>query len=860
MRKNVRVQILGLFPDILDGIKYAQTANKVSALGVLENCCAALKSIGNALKDGLSESRFLAYNKIINQLFLLLTEMKLSLSVSKNKQHIAAEIQKTMDRMITELQQEKEVDREILFLPYKASMWDSLESIWSAAKDDPHCECVVMPIPYFDKKMDKSFGEMHYEGERFPSYVPITRYSEYAISQRRPDVIYIHNPYDGYNYVTAVHPKYYSQELKKYTDMLVYVPYFLIGGLWPEAHIDKSCYYFMDKMIVQKDRIETQPMQEENPANLDKKYLNDYVPEEKLVPLGSPKIDRVLFCEKHKEIPVEWQDRICGKKVVLYNVSLTLILNNGENVLRKMQYIFNCFRGRQDVVLLFRPHPLLESTLKLMSPQLYGMYKDVEKKFLSENIGILDKTQDIDMAVAIADAYIGESSSSVVCLFGVAGKPIFFTNEVRLWKTPKAEEMAAVQVGFALIEKEELWFIAQGYNAFCHMQPDSGEITPIVKFDDVSMNAGIYNSFARNGDKYFFCPVRGLHILEYDMQMGTSKTIPIENPLDWGNFAQMVSYKHYVFMIPSRYPAILRYDINTGECKYYRDCLKELMAYRTKDHDEILSAFSVRGQKLLLPAVLTNKILEFDMETAEYQIHTVGKVASDCMYFIADENDDYWLIPWRTTAIRKWNYKTGCCEVYDKYPDDFSCMGDWNTEDTYMFSGAVKRNGAIWLFPLYANMILRVDLATGIIEKVDLNLPFGLYQRKAEFYMQQPNFFNAVPYGENKIIAMSSYDRSLLIIDVQTETFKIAPCRLSEKNMKKLSTPLEDSFGCIGKTALYAMEENTLWRSVANFIGYVVDGKHDKKRQKEAYARIIENIDGTCGEKVHQYIMEQIGK
>ena len=39
------------------------------------------------------------------------------------------------------------VKKEIVFLPYKASMWDSLESIWRAAAEDPGWDAYVIPIP-----------------------------------------------------------------------------------------------------------------------------------------------------------------------------------------------------------------------------------------------------------------------------------------------------------------------------------------------------------------------------------------------------------------------------------------------------------------------------------------------------------------------------------------------------------------------------------------------------------------------------------------------------------------------------------------------------------------------------------------
>ena len=55
----------------------------------------------------------------------------------------------------------------------------------------------------------------------YPEYVPVTWYGDYDIEGRKPDMIFIHNPYDEFNYVTSVHPMFYAKELKKYTDMLV---------------------------------------------------------------------------------------------------------------------------------------------------------------------------------------------------------------------------------------------------------------------------------------------------------------------------------------------------------------------------------------------------------------------------------------------------------------------------------------------------------------------------------------------------------------------------------------------------------------------------------------------------------------
>ena len=94
---------------------------------------------------------------------------------------------------------EEETRFKVVFLPYKASMWDSLESVWKAAAADENCDAYVIPIPYYDKNLDGSFKQEHWEGDQYPADVPITRFDQYDFEKRKPDVVFIHNPYDECN-------------------------------------------------------------------------------------------------------------------------------------------------------------------------------------------------------------------------------------------------------------------------------------------------------------------------------------------------------------------------------------------------------------------------------------------------------------------------------------------------------------------------------------------------------------------------------------------------------------------------------------------------------------------------------------
>ena len=140
-------------------------------------------------------------------------------------------LQKGLAAMDSSVRQTVPVRLEIAFFCYKASMSDCLESIYFAAKEDPSCDVYFVPIPYYDRNPNGALGKMHYEGEEcYPDTYQLTDWREYDVEARRPDIIYIMNPYDGQNRVTSVHPAYYAERLRKLTDCLVYVPYYISAG------------------------------------------------------------------------------------------------------------------------------------------------------------------------------------------------------------------------------------------------------------------------------------------------------------------------------------------------------------------------------------------------------------------------------------------------------------------------------------------------------------------------------------------------------------------------------------------------------------------------------------------------------
>lgn len=325
--------------------------------------------------------------------------------------------------------------RTAVFLPYKASMWDSLESVWKAAEADPDCDAYVIPIPYYEKKSDGMLGEMYYEGDQYPEYVPITDYNNFDFGIHHPDMIFIHNPYDEYNYATSIHPFFYSKNLKKFTDNLVYIPYFVLDEIEPSDKMAvKNMEHFCtapavihaDTVIVQSEKMRQAYICALVEFAGEK---SRQVWEKKILGLGSPKYDKVLEEVSSITVPEEWEKIIykedgTKKKIIFYNTGLGAMLEQKEAMLDKIENVLEFFsNNRKEAALLWRPHPLMKATLQSMMPELLEGYKRLVAAYQEEKWGIYDDTAELDRAIKISDAYYGDPSS-VVQLFRKVGKPV----------------------------------------------------------------------------------------------------------------------------------------------------------------------------------------------------------------------------------------------------------------------------------------------------------------------------------------------------------------------------------------------------------------------------------------------------
>lgn len=756
------------------------------------------------------------------------------------------ECQEILDLLEQQLLPKK---KEIVFLPYKASMWDSLESIWQAARADAACHAVVIPIPYAERNADGSCGEWHCESEDFPADVPVVDWRTYSISEHHPDVIYIHNPYDDSNRLTMVEPRFFSRNLRLHTDMLVYVPYFAWSGYWPENHLNLPCYTEVDKIIVQKEGYQ---VVSKDWLEADGVSLAEAMPAGKLAALGSPKLDRIWWCEEHKEVPAEWAGKVAGRKVVMYNTSVAPVMCYGRRSLAKMHQVIHAFARHPELVLLWRPHPLLETMLQSQRPDLLYDYRETVAAFQQLPNGIYDTTPDVDRSVALADAYVGEGSS-VVQLFAVLGKPIYYTD--LLTGEPAAGDQRQLSSIAMHCTDDTLYFWAEYLNALCRLQVQTGQVEILCRLPMAPYIIENFGSLVKVDSHLILTPLDASYIADYDLQTGQLKQVPYSMPLHNGNFHYAEVYAGKVYMIGNRYPAIMIYSVRQGTVSYQKACFDEILSDRSGRHEEMLGKPYRTGDILYIPVLQSNRVLEYRLMDDSWTLHFVGPAEAGYGYVTAFE-DAIWLAPWMGGPIARWVPATGEISLYDQFPHDFSTETMPGSDEAMFFSDAVHIGHYWWLMPFLSNQVLRVDLRNGRIESMPLGIDLGT--RRSAYFQQLRNVWCAEVW-KDRLAIWCGYDRNIRIVNSDTgEVEAVWPVLLSVADLQTCHQQLlrQEDFGWIPWEGVYAAVDDGLHCTVDKFCAYVAADRHDRKAQRQLFKPLAENADGTCGAHIHSYILQ----
>lgn len=830
--------------------KDIELGNMSSAISLLKDCQSGGISLGTLIEktEGERHPTVILLEEYCELVYRLHEGVADGKETSANK--IYKPLRQKLIKILNSLKYNVKIRLEAVFLPYKASMWDSMESVWQAAVADPDCDAYVIPIPYFDKNSDGSLGQAYYEADEYPDYVPITKYDEFDFGLHRPDMIYIHNPYDNINFVTSIHPFFYSENIKKFTECLIYVPYYATSGGMNGAQAWCPAYAYADYIVIQAEKF--------------REYFDKNIPDEKFLPFGSPKFDNVIHkCQNPPKPPEEWREKMRGRKVYFYNTSISGMLGNTKAFLKKMKYVFDMFQGRDDACLLWRPHPLLSSTFDSMRKEYKPVYEALMTWFLESNIGILDETPDIETSIAFSDAYIGDAATSVPSLFGVAGKPLFILNN-NLHTLPDKDDWRGERINlqfnewgddrYQVTSNNQLWFSEKNdYHYKFYMDLETGY-----------SGGKYYSRVVEIKGKIYVLPCNALNMLIIENKK--IRKIEFKKYNVPGTAFLRCWFDDdckYLFLLPNQYPMVIRYHLNNGKIDY----IGEIQPFyvRMVNNEWQTGGTGFYGNELLFASPADSQILFMDIDTLEKRVYKVDSESNlGIQSFMRNgEEDEIWMFPVKGLTITRWNPKTGEVREYSgkvpeqykvkKYPFEYEC-------DEHPFSGIAffednNQRKAI-IIPNWGNMYLLFDEESGKME--EWKLPMGSATRGKNGYFPTGGIggfiFTRQQQGNPNCRIWYAPERKLYDINVFTKEYKEVEIEFDYEDL----IVHEPGFMEESEWMQYCLMENA-FNSLKDLLDNKITGNQfDREQQQKLFAKINANTDGTCGKNIYEYVKRKI--
>ena len=297
---------------------------------------------------------------------------------------------------------------EVVFLTLGPKFWRNFSYFWNKENEKSDTDVYVIPISYFDTALNGDTLKTHYETEGYD--IPITLCNDYDLSKRHPKRIYIQCPYDDINPAMTIHSAFYSKELLKYTDELIYVPMYNIKEFNSD---DKKSAYGLNftaktPVVLHADKIYL-------PS---KRLKEEYI--KALIDFSEDDTDEAYWDTK---IVVEdymkddsYETALAKeKKTFLYYSDVAPIAIYGDKALEKIRSSLNLLKESSDrlnVIWLFPSNmeEVLNSPACRGGNKLYSKFLNIVQAFKKEGWGTFsDNASSIDLN--LVDAYAGNPST-----------------------------------------------------------------------------------------------------------------------------------------------------------------------------------------------------------------------------------------------------------------------------------------------------------------------------------------------------------------------------------------------------------------------------------------------------------------
>ena len=295
--------------------------------------------------------------------------------------------------------------RRVVFLLTEASGYESFRPFVEKEINTPDTDVVISFVPYGIHNFDGTITDFIVDNSLSESgncgNITLTDYTKLNLNLRGCDVIYIDFPFDREHTYLSVHPSFYTEELKKVTDKLVYIQTLIPDDFTVSngRAVKNMKYYVTIPGIIRCDEVYV------STGVLRERYieaLTSFAGED-----TKSHWEQIIFAVPERKKNAVFES---SKKRLCYYVDICSLLLLEEKALEKISANIEVFSGMCDKLsyVWYIPKNSID-VLRSENPGLYSGLSNLMERFETECHGILEKEISPKEMSERLDAFYGDA-------------------------------------------------------------------------------------------------------------------------------------------------------------------------------------------------------------------------------------------------------------------------------------------------------------------------------------------------------------------------------------------------------------------------------------------------------------------
>ncbi len=388
-----------------------------------------------------------------------------------------------------------------------------------------------------------------------------------------------------------------------------------------------------------------------------------------------------------------------------------------------------------------------------------------------------------------------------------------------------------------IVIEGELWFSSFWGNGLFRYDGKTAQLVDCFS----EKGAKLFSDVVKYKNKLFFVPLVANNIYIYDLLSGEMKSISYKDPKT-NDFVFAILYERYIYMFPWSYSGILKLNPETFDMEVIDDWMNEDFRKCQLSNAPYFRGDYVReGDTVYIPFCNAHAVFELHMDDGSNSVHDVGFQGYAT---IATDGKRFWMGPRKEGGIVSWDPAAGEISEYKGIPEGF--RGG-------TFIGSTYRDGYVWIFPESANMVLKVDVATG--EITEEKIFTDICSHKWSAYSVWNASFVYMGQVKDRVLLCSGKSSEVVIFDPETKNIDRYRLRISDVAAESYYEEHNEKYIAFREKRKTAKKGKSYFRECAKYgIEEFIEDTDKDIMQKEDENNI------NNGERIYQSILSILDK